>query len=64
MTEMTSDPWEDEGYAGEDDWGEESIAADIEEEQPEDADADDGDGRSMIELELEPEGDASADREP
>lgn len=26
------DPWEDEGYAAEDDWGEESLAADIEEE--------------------------------
>jgi hypothetical protein len=30
------DPWEDEGYAAEDDWGEESIAADIEEDRPED----------------------------
>lgn len=39
---MTSgDPWEDEGFAGEDDWGEESIAADLEEDQPlEDADDD------------------------
>jgi hypothetical protein len=28
----TGDAWEDEGYAGEDDWGEESVEADLEEE--------------------------------
>jgi hypothetical protein len=44
-----ADPWEDEGYAAEDDWGEESIAADIEGEQPEDADVDDE--RGLIEPE-------------
>lgn len=27
-----NDAWEDEGYAGEDDWGEESVQADLEEE--------------------------------
>jgi len=32
------DAWEDEGYAGEDDWGEESIDADLEEELLEPAD--------------------------
>ncbi|HUF01937.1 MAG TPA: hypothetical protein VMN35_05895 [Gaiellaceae bacterium] len=39
------DAWEDEGYGGEDDWGEESVEADLEEEllepgelDPEDAD--------------------------
>ena len=26
------DAWEDEGYAGEDDWGAESVEADLEEE--------------------------------
>jgi hypothetical protein len=25
------DPWADEGYGGEDDWGEDSLAADLEE---------------------------------
>jgi hypothetical protein len=28
-----TDVWEDEGYAGEDDWGEESVEADLEEDQ-------------------------------
>lgn len=31
-----SDVWEDEGYAGEDDWGEESVESDLEEDQPDD----------------------------
>ncbi|HSI98345.1 MAG TPA: hypothetical protein VK926_08280 [Gaiellaceae bacterium] len=43
------DVWEDEGYAGEDDWGAESVEADLEEEllapneleADEEADADD-----------------------
>jgi hypothetical protein len=35
------DPWEDEGYAGPDDWGEESIEADIEEDRTGDDEAGD-----------------------
>lgn len=31
----STDAWEDEGYAGEDEWGEESVEADLEEELPE-----------------------------
>ena len=27
-----TDAWEDEGYASEDDWGEESVEADLEED--------------------------------
>jgi hypothetical protein len=38
-----SDAWEDEGYAGEDDWGEESVAADLEEELPEPTELDEPD---------------------
>ena len=38
-----SDAWEDEGYAGEDDWGEESVAADLEEELPEPGEPDEPD---------------------
>jgi len=28
-----TDVWEDEGYAGEDDWGEESVESDLEEDR-------------------------------
>ena len=35
-----SDPWEDEGYSGEDDWeSQESVAADLEDEFELDEDA-------------------------
>ena len=36
-----NDAWEDEGYAGEDDWGEESMEADLEEELLEPAESSD-----------------------
>jgi hypothetical protein len=33
MQSSTGDPWEDEGFGGEDDWdGRESLAADLEDE--------------------------------
>ena len=36
-----SDPWEDEGYTGEDDWeSQESVAADLEDDFELDEDAD------------------------
>ena len=41
-----SDPWEDEGFGGENEWGEESLEADLEEDtlfDPIEADEDEDD---------------------
>jgi hypothetical protein len=41
-----SDPWEDEGFGGENDWGKESLEAGLEEDslfEPVDADEDEDD---------------------
>ena len=44
MASSSSDPWEDEGFGGEDDWeGGESLEADVEDEVEEDAVDDDDD---------------------
>ena len=37
MQSSTGDPWEDEGFGGEDDWeGRESLEADLEDDEAED----------------------------
>jgi hypothetical protein len=51
MPSATGDPWEDEGFGGEDDWAaQESLEADLEDEE-------DGDDLDLAELEdeLDPE---------
>ena len=44
MASSSSDPWEDEGFGGEDDWeGRESMESDLEDESEDELEDDDSD---------------------